>query len=61
MNNTIYGIVTAQGEHIDVARTLHGAKCHATHHGYRVVSARSNLGYNIDIVARKVNGKWVND
>lgn len=53
-----YGKVNNRGEHTDVGTTLHGAKVSATRSGLTVVSVRSELGYNIDIVCRKVGGKW---
>ncbi len=55
----IYGIVDHNGTHHDVGHTLHGAKVSATYHHLTAVSIRSALGYNIDIVARKVGGKWI--
>lgn len=54
-----YGVVTHSGSHVDTGGTLRGAKATATRNGFTAVSLRSPLGYNIEIVARKVNGKWV--
>jgi len=53
---TVYGIVNKDGTHTDVSNTLHGAKCYATRNGYTTVSKR--VGYNVRLVAEKVNGKW---
>lgn len=54
-----YGIVTAGGEHIDVSKSEKGAKQYATINGYSKVSIRYNSGYDVDIIAQKVKGKWV--
>jgi len=59
MNAKLYGTVNHHGVHHDVGHTLHGAKVSATRAGLTVVSIRSALGYNINIVARKVGGKWL--
>ena len=39
--------------------TLRGAKMLATRCGFTVVGVSSALGYNIDIVCRKVRGRWM--
>lgn len=57
MKNTIYGIVH-NGEHIDISRNLTAAKAYATKHGYTDVSVRYNAGYNVSIIATKINSKW---
>ena len=54
-----YGIVTAGGEHIDVSKTEKGAKQYATINGYSKVSIRYNSGYDVDIIATKVKGRWI--
>ena len=52
----IYGIVNRDGAHIDVSRSLLGAKQYATRHGYDEVSMR--IGYNSVVIARKIENKW---
>ncbi len=58
MNNT-YGVLNSNNEHIDVSKSEKGAKQYATRHGYTKVSIRYNSGYDVDIVAVKINKKWV--
>ncbi len=58
MSNT-YGIIDHAGTFHRTGGTLRGAKTSASRHHLNVVATRSPLGYNIDIVARKVGGKWV--
>ena len=55
----IYGIIS-KGIHTDVSKTERGAKIYATKNGYNQVSIRFNCGYNVAIIAEKVNNKWVN-
>jgi len=55
-----YGIVNSEGMHIDVSKSEKGAKQYATIHGYTQVSVRYNCGYQVDIIAVKVNKKWIN-
>jgi hypothetical protein len=52
----MYGIVTSNGEHIDISASLHGAKCYATRNDYKQVSLRT--GYNVSIVSEKIENKW---
>jgi hypothetical protein len=58
MNNT-YGVLNSNNEHIDVSKSEKGAKQYATRHGYTKVSIRYNSGYDVDIVAVKINNKWI--
>lgn len=58
MNNT-YGVLNSNNEHIDVSKSEKGAKQYATRHGYTKVSIRHNSGYDVDIVAVKINKKWI--
>ena len=53
-----YGTIDHHGTHTDTGPTLHGAKVSATRAGLTVVSVRSVHGYTVDIVARKVRGRW---
>ena len=55
---SIFGVVNRKGEHIDVSRSLLGAKNYATRHGYTVVSRRGMGSYHIQEMAYKANGKW---
>ena len=41
----MYGIVTSKNNHIDVSKSLLGAKQYATRNGYKRVSRRT--GYNV--------------
>lgn len=54
----VYGTTNNEGIHYDTSNTLRGAKCYATRNGYNNVSKR--VGYNVFIVAEKINNKWVN-
>ena len=56
----IYGVIDSNGIHTDVSNTEKGAKNYATKHGYNKVSIRFNCGYNVAIIAEKVNNKWIN-
>jgi len=55
-----FGVLNHEGVHIDVSKSLKGAKNYATRNGYTKVSIRYNMGYIASIVAEKINGKWVN-
>lgn len=55
---TTYGTIGKKGTHIDTSKTLQGAKIHATKNGYNVVTKRT--GYNAYVVAKKINGQWLN-
>lgn len=55
-----YGIINADGIHIDVSKSEKGAKQYATINGYTKVSIRYNSGYHVDIIAVKnKNGRWI--
>lgn len=54
-----YGVVNANGEHIDVSRSEKGAKQYATLHGYKKVSIRYNGGYTVAVIAVKINDRWI--
>jgi len=53
----IYGVI-ANGAHVDTSKTERGAKIYATKHGFNQISIRYNLGYNAEIIAEKLNGRW---
>lgn len=53
----MYGVVNYKNEHIDVSKSLLGAKQYATRNGYNRVSKRS--GYNVVSEFKKVNNKWI--
>ena len=57
--HNIYGI-TVNGTHTDVSNTERGAKIYATKNGFDKISIRFNCGYNVRIIAIKVNNKWIN-
>lgn len=58
MESAIFGILDRNSSHIDVSKTLQGAKNYATRNGYEIVSYR--IGYNVFTVCNKVGNKWVN-
>lgn len=53
----VYGVLS-NDVHVDVSKTLKGAKNYATRNGFNVVTIRYNSGYIASQVAEKVNGKW---
>ena len=58
--NNMYGVVNANGIHIDVSNSEKGAKQYATLNGYNKVSIRYNCGYDVSIIAQKNSkGRWV--
>lgn len=59
MVNYVFGVVNSDGIHTDVSNSERGAKRYATLNGYDKVSVRYNLGNVVEIVAKKVNKKWV--
>lgn len=59
MSNHVYGVQISDGSHVDVSRTLHGAKCYATRHGHKRVTVRLNCGYDAPVVAVRVGSRWV--
>lgn len=60
MVNNIFGVVNSDGIHTDVSKSERGAKRYATLNGYNKVSIRYNCGYVVEVVAEKINKKWVN-
>lgn len=57
-----YGVLNAEGIHIDVSKSEKGAKQYATKHGYNKVSIRYNSGYVVAMIAhRNSKGKWINE
>jgi hypothetical protein len=54
----VYGILNSEGVHIDTSNTLRGAKIYASLHNYSIVTKR--MEYNAVVVAKKINGKWIN-
>lgn len=60
MVNNIFGVVNSEGIHTDVSKSEKGAKRYATLNGYNKVSIRYNGGYVVEVVAEKINKKWVN-
>ena len=61
MSHKIYGVLDKNGCHIDVSMSELGAKRAATMGGYKAVSVRHVMFGTVYVVARKVNGKWVNE
>jgi hypothetical protein len=57
----IFGVIDSDCGHIDVSKSEQGAKCYATINGYDTVSVRLYPHHYIDILSRKVGGKWVKD
>ena len=55
----VYGVVK-NDIHTDVSNTERGAKIYATKNGYNEVSVRYNCGYTVQVIAKKVNNKWIN-
>ena len=56
----IYGVVNYEGVHIDTSKTEKGAKRFATLNRYNKVSVRYRGGMIAEIIAEKINNKWVN-
>ena len=57
-----YGIMSEHQGFIDISNTLHGAKLFATKEGYYdEVYVRYNNGYHVELVATKVNNKWIKE
>ena len=55
--NDTYGVLVG-GAHVDVSKSLHGAKCYATRNNYLSVSIRYNCGYIAEEIWHKYTGKW---
>lgn len=60
MKKNVFGVVNLEGIHTDVSNSERGAKRYATLNGYNKISVRYNGGYVVNIVAEKINKKWVN-
>lgn len=56
--NYTFGVVNAQGEHIDVSHSEKGAKNFATRHGYNRVSLRYHVSLHVVILSDKIGKKW---
>lgn len=54
----VYGVIS-NGSHVDVSNTELGAKNYATRHGFDKITCRYGSGYHVEIIAMKVNNKWV--
>lgn len=54
----IYGVLDRNDCHIDVSTSLKGTKRVATKNGYNKVSIRYGCGYSVEILFKKINGKW---
>jgi hypothetical protein len=52
-----YGVLS-NGVHIDISRSIQGAKRYATMNGYNIVTIRYNCGYIAEQISEKINGKW---
>ena len=52
-----FGVIS-NGAHVDTSTTERGAKIYATRNGFNLVSIRYNLGYNAEVIAEKLNGRW---
>lgn len=58
----LFGSINARGEFIATSTSLHGAKLAANKRQLHVVAERSPLGYNIEVLARKLKcGTWCDD
>ena len=55
--NNIYGVLL-NDVHVDVSKTLRGAKMFATRNGFSTVTVRYNGGHIAREVAYRVDGKW---
>ena len=53
----IYGVLS-KGTHIDVSKSIKGAKRYATLNGFNIVTIRYNCGYIAEQVYERINGKW---
>lgn len=54
----IYGVIS-RGCHVDVSKTLLGAKQYATRNGHTVVTCRHNCGMISTKTVEKIKGKWL--
>jgi len=56
MTNT-YGVLS-NGTHIDVSKSIKGAKRYATLNGFNIVTIRYSCGYVAEQISERVDGKW---
>lgn len=61
MRQKVFGVLDKNDCHIDISMSEIGAKRVATMGGYKAVSVRFVMSGAVQIVARKVNGKWVSE
>ncbi|WP_458321551.1 hypothetical protein [Providencia sp. CRPN22473] len=54
----LFGVLDSDGCHVDVSKTLRGAKNYATRHGYTIVTSRANGSYHARTESIKEGGKW---
>ncbi|QMV29970.1 hypothetical protein JT351_gp64 [Providencia phage vB_PreS-PibeRecoleta] len=54
----LFGVLDSDGGHVDVSKTLRGAKNYATRHGYTIVTSRANGSYHARTESIKEGGKW---
>lgn len=59
MGQPIYGILDRNKCHIDVSKSLLGAKQYATRNGYGIVSRRYQC--SVTVIAYKKDGKWYSE
>jgi len=60
MSQTMYGVVGAGGEYIEVSTSLHGAKIVASRGGYLAIGRRNVMTGVVALVARKnESGRWI--
>ena len=58
----LFGSINMKGEFVATSSSLHGAKLAANKRNLHVVAERSPLGYNIEVIARKLKcGAWHDD
>lgn len=57
-SNHTYGVLDRDGCHIDVSRSVRGAKCYATRNGYLTVTVRFNMSCIAVQIWHKYTGKW---
>lgn len=54
----LFGVLDSDGGHVDVSKTLRGAKNYATRHGYTIVTSRADGSYHARTESIKEGGKW---
>lgn len=55
----MYGIITKQGQYVEVSATLRGAKAYATRHGYTQVAKQVNNHTVYEVAFKDYRNKWV--